>query len=303
MVTTLKEAASIRAHAALLTMAVIWAVNFSVSKVALQEVSPLAFNGLRFPFAAVLLYLALRRRGRIVHPTKSDRVRLALLGLFGNLFYQVFFIFGLYHTTAGNASLLLAGTPIVTALLSSAVGHERVSLRVWIGVLATFAGILLIVTTSLQRDVGQGSILGDLIMLGATITWALYTVGSKPLIVRYDSITVTAWTLWMGTIGLVLVGLPDVLSTDFAALTWGTWAAILYAGALSIGVAYMFWYYGVQEIGNTRTSVYTNLVPILALATAWLWLGEVPAVMQLVGAGIIIAGVTIAQTRVESPKI
>jgi drug/metabolite transporter (DMT)-like permease len=108
---------------------------------------------------------------------------------------------------------------------------------------------------------------------------------------------VTAWTLWGGTAGLVLIGLPDLLRTDLSALTAGVWLAVVYAGALSIGVAYLIWYAAVRRIGNTRTGVFSNVTPVVALLVAWLWLGEVPTAGQLLGVAVIIGGVTLTQQR------
>ena len=72
---------------------------------------------------------------------------------------------------------------------------------------------------------------------------------------------------------------------------------VAYAGAFSIGVAYLIWYYGVRQLGNTRTAVFSNLVPVVALAAAWIHLGEVPHLSQVAGAAVIIGGVTLAQIR------
>ncbi|HEY0671743.1 MAG TPA: DMT family transporter [Longimicrobiales bacterium] len=291
------ERAIWRAHAALMVMVVIWAVNFSVTKVALAEIRPLAFNAARFPLAAALLYIALRARGPIPLPARSEIPRVLALGLLGNLLYQMFFIFGLDRTTAGNASLLLASTPIITALLSASLGHERVRARVWFGVIATFGGILLVVLGGAKRlETGPATIVGDLIMFGASIAWAFYTVGSRPLVERHGALAVTAWTLWIGTAGLVIAGIPEVLRTNWRAVSGLTWGAVVYAGVLSIGVAYIIWYYGVGKLGNTRTSTYSNVVPVIALAVAWLWLGEVPSAAQLAGTAIILGGVSVAQS-------
>jgi drug/metabolite transporter (DMT)-like permease len=287
----------LRAHAALLFMVVIWAVNFSVTKVALEEVHPLAFNAVRFPMAAALLYIVLRSRGAIPLPTRAEVPRVLALGLLGNLLYQMFFIFGLDRTTAGNASLLLASTPIITALLSASFGHERVRPRVWIGVVATFAGILLIVLGGRAHvTTGEATIVGDLIMFGASIAWAFYTVGSRPLVERYGALPTTAWTLWIGSAGLMLAGVREVWRTNWSGVSGLTWAALVYAGVLSIGVAYIIWYYGVERLGNTRTSTYSNVVPVIAMLVAWLWLGEVPSGAQLIGTAVILGGVSIAQT-------
>jgi drug/metabolite transporter (DMT)-like permease len=263
-----------QASAALLVMVVIWAVNFAVAKNALSHIDPLAFNALRFPLAA--------------------------LGVLGNVLYQQLFIFGLANTRAGIASVLLAGTPIVTTLLSAALGHERIGALVWTGVAASFAGIALVVASGGTADAGGAhTLLGDALMIGATLAWAVYSVGSRPLVERYGSVAVTAWTLWSGTIGVCLIGLPAVLAADLSQLNWEVWAAIAYAGALSIGLAYMIWYMGVRALGNTRTAAYSNLVPALALLVAWLWLGEVPSPGQLVGAAVILGGVAMVQIAAQ----
>lgn len=291
----------LRAHAALLAMVIIWGVNFTVAKVALDDLSPRAFNALRFPLAALLLLVVLQAQGSLRLPKRADLPRALALGLLGNMLYQVCFIFGLDRTTAGNAALLLAGTPVLTALLSGVLGHEHVRPRVWVGLGCTVLGIALIVLSQAQANAGQRTITGDLLMLGASVAWACYTVGSRPLVDRHGPVLVTAWTLWAGTIGLVAIGWTDLMALDFAAVTLKTWAAVGYAGILSIGFAYMLWYYGVSMLGNARTGSYSNLTPVIALLGAWLWLGEKPHVAQLVGAAVIIAGITVAQSGQARP--
>jgi drug/metabolite transporter (DMT)-like permease len=284
-----------RAYFALALMVVIWGVNFSVSKVAMRTLTPLALNALRYPFAALVVYIALRRGGRLPVPARGDVARIVALGVLGNVIYQLFFIFGLANTHAGTASVLLAGTPIVTATLSHVFGQEQVSARTWLGVLTTFAGILLVVGGGLSA--AGSTTLGNVLMVGASVSWAAYTVGSRPLIARYGSVAMTAWTLWVGTIGIVAIGLPDIVRTDFATVSPSIWLAVLYAGALSVGVAYLIWYNAIRHIGTTRTAVFSNLVPVVALLVAFVWLGEAPGAIQLTGAGVILTGVTLAQRR------
>jgi drug/metabolite transporter (DMT)-like permease len=291
-----QRARRLRAHGALIVMVIIWAVNFVVAKLALQQMNPLAFNALRFPLAALALYLMLRIQGAVVLPERQDRLRIFALGLLGNAIYQQCFIFGLNYTHAGTASVLLAGTPLITALLSAAVGHERLRPQVMIGVLCTVVGIGLVVWfRAPEPNAGVRTFAGPALMLGASISWAIYTVGSRPLVERYGPLPVTAWTLTVGAVLIFLVGLPAVFHTDLRALPAGMWAAVLYAGVLSVAIAYLIWYIGVGILGNTRTSTYSNLVPVLTLVIAWIWLHEVPRVGQLVGAAVIIGGVTLAQ--------
>lgn len=89
--------------------------------------------------------------------------------------------------------------------------------------------------------------------------------------------------------------MPSILRTDLSAVSPLAWAGVVYAGILSIGVAYLIWYRGVRLLGASRTAVYSNLVPVAALITAWVWLGEVPSALQLAGATVILGGLTLAR--------
>jgi drug/metabolite transporter (DMT)-like permease len=285
---------------ALLAMALIWALNFSIAKDALARVPPLAFNALRFPFAAAVVTLAMVRRTGIALPDRRDWWRIVGLGLLGNVVYQLCFIFGLQFSRAGTASVLLAGTPIVTGLLSAAVGHEKIDGRVWIGATATVIGIAVVVLSG-ATGAGEDRLLGNALMIVATFAWAAYSVASRPLIAKYGALPITAWTLWVGTTAIVLLGLREAAAVQPASLPVRDWFAVVYAGAFSIGVAYVLWSYGVRHLGTTRTATFSNLVPVFALAAAWLLLHERPSAGQTAGAAVIITGVTLAQLRLRRP--
>lgn len=280
----------------LLGLAVIWGVNFTVMKLVLAELDPLALNALRFPLAAAALWIVLRRSpGRWI-PAREDAGRIVALGLVGNVVYQLCFIFALDWTLAGNASLLLSTTPVWTLLLSAAVGHERPGARVLVGVLGTLLGIGLVVAGRGEPiSLASSTLRGDLLLVTASVLWSTYTVGGRAPVATYGSLRTTAWTLWVATPVIVVMGIPSLARTDFGAVSAGTWVGVAYAGFLSIGLAYLLWYRGVERLGNNRTAVYSNLVPVAALVTAWLWLGEVPTPLQIVGAVVILAGLTLAR--------
>ena len=280
----------------LLALVIIWGVNFSVVKVVLQEVEPLAFNALRFPFAALTVWVLMRAQRRPLMPRRRDWARVGWLSLFGHVAYQILFIFGLSLTLAGNASLMLATVPMWISILSPALGHERFSWMILGGVAITMAGMALVILGgSAGVALGGDTLRGDLFMLAAAVVWALYTVLGRRAVRRNGALEVTAWTLWLGTPALVLMGLPGLLRTDFGSLSAGAWAGIVYAGALAIGLAYFIWYRGVQRLGSSRTAAYSNLVPVAALLTAWLWIGETPRALQLLGAGVILAGIAVVR--------
>lgn len=285
----------------LVAVAMIWGVNFSVVKVVLDELDPLALNALRFPLAALALGLALRIVPGPLLPERRDVPRVLLLGVVGNVLYQLCFIFGLDWTLAGNAGLLLATTPAWTLVLSRLAGHERLSVAGVGGVVGTLIGIgLVILGRGDAVALGSSTLAGDLLMLLAAILWASYTVAGSGPVGRYGALRLTTWALWTGTPVLVLMGVPSLVATDLGSVSAGAWIGVVYAGLLSIGLAYLLWYHGVRRLGNSRTALYSNLVPVMALVTAWLWLGEIPTALQLLGAVVILVGLTAARVA-QSP--
>ena len=280
----------------LLSLALIWGVNFSVVKVVLEELNPLVFNALRFPLAVLALTVAARRVPGPLLPASEDVGRIVVLGLLGNVVYQLCFIYGLDWTRAGNASLLLSTTPVWTVILSGVAGHERATPQLAVGVFATLLGMLLVVFgRGDEISLGSETLRGDLLMVLASILWSIYTVGGRAPVARYGALRMTMWTLWVGTPALVLIAAVPLAELSPTSVSPGAWAGVVYAGLLSIGLAYLLWYRGVRLLGNNRTAVYSNLVPVAALLTAWLWLGEMPAPLQLVGATVIIGGLSYAR--------
>jgi drug/metabolite transporter (DMT)-like permease len=226
-----------------------------------------------------------------------------LLGLLGNVVYQLLFILGVARTSAGNASLLLATSPAWTVLLSVAARQERPPAPVWIGVGVTLAGTVVLVTSGGDVGFGRATLQGDLLLIASAVAWAIYTVGSRPLVQRHGAMPVTAWTLWVGTPVLVVLGLPGLVALPAGTLTPVVWGAVAYAGILSISLAYLLWNRGIRRLGNARAAIYSNLVPVVALAAAWATLGERPTGAQLVGAGVILAGLTVTRLgRVPAPS-
>ena len=279
----------------LATMVLIWGVNFPIVKSALASFQPLAFNAIRFALASVLVLLVLLARGEAGLPARRDLPRIVALGLLGNVAYQMCFIIGLSRTPAGHAAVVLALTPVCIALLSTLTGAERPGPRTWGGALLSVIGIGLVTGAGLRVS-GREALLGNAILLGACITWALYTVGARPIVARYGSLQATAWTLWVGTVGLLAVGAPALRRQAYAELPAAAWAGLLFSAAFAIALAYLIWYRGVERIGNTRTAIFSNLTPVVAMAAAALLLGERPGPAALLGAAMTLTGVMIVRS-------
>lgn len=278
----------------LLTMALIWGVNFSVIKHGTDVMDPLAFNGVRVALAAVSL-LAITSVLRGPGPTRRDLLLLLALGVLGNGVYQLLFIEGIARTRAGNAALVMAATPAFIALLGRLLRVERVTARGWVGIALSVVGIALVVFGASDRVEGQATMLGNLLVLGGSLSWALFTVLLKPFTHRVDPLRISALTMVGGAVPVALVAAPALVATDWGGVGTGAWGAVLYSGIGALVIAYLFWYRGVQMLGPTRTAMYGNLQPLIAVLVAWLALGEVPSAWQWLGAITIIAGVLLTR--------
>jgi len=277
----------------LVLMAVIWGVNFSVVKYGTQVMEPLAYNALRMSIGcAVLLALAAWRPGK--RANTSDRWRLMALGVLGHCVYQILFISGIARTRAGTASLVVAASPAAVALVARAFGHDKLSTRATAGLALSIAGVFLVLGGSVSAD-GSAHLVGDLMILGAVGCWAFYTNWLVAYTQRVDAVQVAAWTLVGGVVPLSLIATPQLLRVDWSAITLLTWGSVLYSGVLAMVVAYLLWYRGVHQIGPTRTSMFGNLQPIVAVAVAWIALNEVPTLYQGAGAATVLGGLYLSR--------
>jgi drug/metabolite transporter (DMT)-like permease len=279
----------------LAAMILIWGVNFAVVKRALDVFEPLGFNALRYLLASVFVLVVLGARGKLSLPAREDLPRIVILGLIGNLVYQMAFILGLERTRAGNASLLLALVPVFILLLTrrSEPGQGR---SVWVGVILSVVGVAMVSGSALRVE-GVTTLTGDLLLLGAAVVWALYTVGTRALIIRYGSVRATAWTLWVGGLGIFLAGIPSLARQEWQQVSALAWAGLFYSAFLSIGLAYLLWYRGVERIGGARTALYSNLTPVVAVITGWVWLGEALTPVGMAGAALVLVGLMSVRGR------
>jgi len=291
------------AEVALVFMSLIWGVNYSVVKYGTTVVAPLAYNGIRILLAAVVLMGIAGLWGGAA-PIRRDLLALLALGAIGHGIYQVFFIEGLARTRAGEAALVVGASPALMALIGRLRGIERVRARGAVGIGLSMFGVALIVfgraTSGSQPTSGGGSLLGDLLVLCGSVLWAVYTVFLMPYTRRVSAWWVTALTLVGGSLVLLIVGGRDLAQTNWRGVPMPGWLAILYSGLAALVIAYIFWYYGVRVIGPTRTALYGNLQPLIALLVAWLTLGEFPTLWQGMGAATIVSGVLL--TRVPASE-
>jgi drug/metabolite transporter (DMT)-like permease len=284
-----------KTDALLLLMALIWGVNFSVVKFATEVMSPLAFTGLRVMLAAVVLLSLVFVRGG-TFPTRREILTLMTLGMLGNGLYQILFVEGVARTKVGNAALIVAAAPAFIAIMRRAGGIERVGRRVLLGIALSLGGVIIVVLGSAHASNGNVTLLGTLLVFLGTLCWTTFTVLLQPYARRLDPIQLSAFTMLGGSLPLLIATPRALIATDWSRLGIQGWGAVFYASVISMGVAYLFWYRGLRVLGPTRTAVYSNLQPVIAILVAWVFLHEAPTVWQGVGTATIMTGLFLTRT-------
>jgi len=280
------------ADSSMLFVCLIWGINFSMMKFALESLSPFGLTAIRYLIAAGALFVAVRALEPHVRVPKPIALRLLALGVLGNTLYQAGFITGLSRTTAGNSSLLIASTPVMTAVLGAALGYEKITRAVGWAIAIGTAGVVLVVLAG-EVHFSATTLSGDLLTLAAVLCWAGFTHGVRKVGGGVSPLQITLLTTLGGTPGLVLLGLPSLARLDWGTISAATWGAVLYSALLSIVLGYLLWNRSVHLIGANRTALFSITTPLFALVTAALLLGERPVPMQLAGAGLIILGVVV----------
>ncbi|MFB3853264.1 MAG: DMT family transporter [Vicinamibacterales bacterium] len=286
----------------LLVMTLIWGANYTIVKAVLEEIPPLAFNSLRLALASTLFVAAIRAAGGAERAfpriSPKDWLLLSALGAVGHTLYQLCFMGGLYRTTASNASLIYGCSPVAVGLLSAAVGQEKLGAAHWTGAGLSVLGIYLLVGHG--PDFSRTTLTGDLLLVGGLAFWAVYTVGSRPLLERYGALVVTGCSTIIGTVFYVPLGVPGLLRLRWSEVSAPAWLGLVFSAAFALFVAYLIWYTAVARIGSLRTSMYSNITPLVALVIAVMWLDEKMTPVKAVGGAAILTGAAV--TRMVSSK-
>ncbi len=285
----------------LLLMAALWGANFFAVQYGTAHMPGLSFNTARMALGATVMAIIALIAVREPWPSRADTLRLLGYGAIGNGIYQYFFVEGLSRSRGGSASLILAASPAALAILGWATRSEKMTRFLIGGVTLSVAGVALVMlgdnAAAPTADAGRlgSAVVGNVYLSLAVVTWAGYATLLRPLTLRVNGLHLTLITLLGGLVPLLLLTGQDLVATEWSSLTGRTWAAMAYAGNGAIVVAYLIYYHGLKKMGATRTSLYANLQPFVAILVAWQFQNDRPTFWQIMGFLCITGGLLLAR--------
>ncbi len=278
-------------------MVMLWAMNFLIAKVALREFPAPLLSGLRVTLAAILIFpVYLWRRLRAPDGgewTREELPALFLLGVAGVGLNQLFFVTGLARTSVAHASLLMGMTPVLVLVMAASLGQEKLRARKLVGLAIALSGIGVLNSAPAK---GSGvTALGDLLIVGAAATFALFTVFGKRVTVRHGSVTVNTLAYSAGALVLSPITIWQGSQFSFGSPSVWAWLGLVYMALFPSVVCYLIFYYALTYIPASRVSAFSYFQPLLATSMAAVFLGEPVTTALVAGGALVLAGVYVTE--------
>jgi len=281
---------ALKGHIALLIAQIIYALNYSIAKGLMPAyISPIALVFMRIIGAGALFWiLSLFLKTQKVE--KQDMQKMAWLALFGVVINQVFFIYGLSITTPINSSIIMISNPIIVLGFTLIILKERITIMKLSGLALAISGALLILSLRGNFEVGSETIVGDLMTLINSISWAIFVVTVKPIMMKYNTVTAMRWIFLFGCIYILPIGIGDALHTNWSGFNPRAIFALCFVVVLTTFAAYFLNIYGLQELSPNTVSAYIYLQPFLASVFAILMGNDHLTPIKLISGILIILG-------------
>jgi len=291
-----------RAYLQLVITILIWGGYFVVAKKAVGEASPLALSAARYLLGGALLGALAARQGNWPKPSRRELLLLVAMGLTSVFGFNVLSFVGFNHAPSSDGSLIMPTIPTLFVLpLAGVLFGERLGRWQAAGLGLLVAGELLVFREALfANDISGERLAGIGIFFVAAFLWALYTVCARMLGTRISPVHATFYSVAIGVAALAPFSAGPLWDTISGGPSAGLWLGILYLGALQTVVGLVWWFQGVQTIGAGKAAVINTLVPVVALVLAAMFLDDVPSFERVIGAALVVGGVTVAVSKPAS---
>lgn len=289
----------------LLLTAIFWGGTFISGRMLADSVPPFSAAFFRFLFAGVSLYvLVLRREGKIPRLERQQILPVVLLGLTGVFAYNVFFFNGLKFITAGRASIIIANNPIIISVFAALIFKEPLSAIKLVGILISVTGAVVAISGGDPLVLFAGGIgKGDLLIFGCVLSWSAYSLMGKRVMRDLSPLVAVSHSVAVGVLALLIPACMEGMPAAVPGYSLVDWGNLAYLGLFGTVLGFVWYYEGIRVIGPSRASLFINFVPISAICLANIILKEPLTVSLLVGAILVITGVTLNHLPVSGFRL
>ena len=288
---------NLKVHGALLTVGLIYGANYSIAKAPMPDlISPFAFIFIRVAATTLIFWIidGFNKREPVKYPRDFiTLIKCAVLGVVAN---QLLFFNGLSMTSTISASVIMTLNPIIVLIGSYLILREPVTKLKIAGVLLGSAGAVLLILRN-QISWTEGSFLGDLLVFMNAISYGIYLILVKPLMRRYNALTIIKWIFLIGLILIIPFGYKDLVAVDWVNMPASGWSSIIYVIIFTTVLAYLLNMWALKFVSPTVVSYYVYLQPLFATLIAILFLHEFPETNILLYASMIFAGVFLVSKK------
>lgn len=283
-----------------LLSAFLWSTTFVCARylLARHSVDPMTLAVLRFVIAGMVLLAGglIWRRKEMTAIRQRDFVQCLALALLGIVGMSVFLFFGQQNTGAINSAVIMQINPVFLVLLGLFIG-ERITLRAIGGILLSMTGTFMVMNAlNMQGFHMTNKNAGDLLILASAACWAIYSVFSKPLVLRLGGYAATTWVMVAGAFELIILWCcwpaPAIWPNDA-----GIWTAVFYLALFPTALAFFAWYEAMRLIKLSMLNIMQYLSPVFTVLLAWVLLGERLTLWQFAGMAVVVLGIMLVSWR------
>lgn len=291
-----------KGHIALFVVQIIYALNYSFAKDLMPAfMNPMSIVVCRVTVSAILFWL-LSLFVKTQKIERKDLLKLFWLALFGVCLNQVFFMYGLYYTTPINSAIIMISNPVFVLIITLIVFKTRIRFMQIIGLAFAITGAVMILRYRGNFEVGSETILGDILTLINSIFWGLFIVTAKPIMQKYNTISVMRWVFLFGSIYVLPFGVDDMIDTNWSNFTAHAWFSIGFVVIATTFVAYLLNVYGLETLSAETVSAYIYMQPLLAALFAIIGGKDVMTTTKLISGIFIIFGLYLLNIKTKKSE-
>ncbi len=287
----MKANQTLTTYGALIAVMVFWGLSFVATKVALETFPTFTLVFFRFLLAAIFFSILIVKKG-FPRFSRRDHALVLMTAFFEPGLYFVFETIGLQHTTAPKAALIIATVPVAVLVFAALFLKEKPTTASILGIALSLTGIAILVTGDPQFSWHLGgTLLGDLLILGAVITAALYMVCARNLGKTHSALDITGLQMLYGAVMYAPAFLWELPDLQWSAVSGRSVIALAYLTIFATCAAFLFYNYALTKVSAGRAAVFINGIPVVTAVGAWLLLGETLTPLQMAGGGLVLLAV------------